>query len=294
MKYSEYIHKNFNKSQIGNFKLTGDPVRDADKFMEYMKISSLDKEYNVIRNTAMFRFSFGETFTVNTLTDGAIKKVKRTKIENMPIKLPLLMQSSFFIEARHDDIMLFDNIRSIGGLIINNEIYIIFETNNEELHSQTFSKYFDELKIEDLNMMYTYDSNKDPPNTIYMKERKDVLSFVLVFSLMIEAERTPFIVEIENNKKRNSNKSKRKEKPDWIVKRIYLDKTVKYKNRGDRNGILDKDGKHLKDTLVHGFLRLQRFGKGLTESKWIYIDDYDSKRWVSSGDTRIIVDVYDK
>jgi len=127
-----------------------------------------------------------------------------------------------------------------------------------------------------------------------MKERKDVLSFAIAFSLMMEAKRTPFSVEAKNSKKQHGNKSERKEKPDWIVKRVYIGKAKKYKNRGDGSGSLEKEGKRLKDTPVHGFLRLQHFGKGLTESKWIYIDGYDSKRWVNSGDTRIIVGTYDK
>jgi hypothetical protein len=39
---------------------------------------------------------------------------------------------------------------------------------------------------------------------------------------------------------------------------------------------------------------MQHFGKDSSESDWIYINDYDSKRWVSPGDTRITVDLYDK
>jgi hypothetical protein len=291
MKYSEYIHKNF---QLGNFRLTGDPVKDADRFVEYMKISSLEKEHDVLKKTAIFRFSFGELFTVYSLTDGAIGKVKRAKIENMPKEIPRFMQHSFLIETRHDDKTFFDNIRSIGGLLINNEVYLIFETNDEKLYSQTFSNIFDGKKIEDINLMYTYDANKDPSDTVYMKERKDVLSFVLALSLFLEAERTPLLVEVINNKKPNGNKSKRKEKPDWIEKRIYIDKTIKYKKKGDGSAVFDKEGKRLKDISVHGFLRLQHFGKGLSESKWIYIEDYDSTRWVNSGDTRITVDIYDK
>jgi hypothetical protein len=292
MKYSEYIHKNF---QLGDFKLTGDPVKDADRFVEYIEIPSANEKYiKIIKDTAIFRFSFGETFTVHSLTDGVIEKVKHTRIENMPKEIPLFMQNSFLIETRHDNKMFFDNIRSIGGLLINNEIYLIFETNDEKLHSQTFSKSFDGKKIEDINMIYAYDDNKDSLDTIYMKERKDVLSFILLFSLMMEAERTPFSVEMKDNKKHNGGKLKSKEKTDWIEKRIYIDKIIKYKNKGDGGGVLDKDGKHLKDTSVHGFLRLQHFGKGLSESKWIYIDDYDSRRWVNSGDTRIIVGIHDK
>jgi len=290
MKYSEYIHKEY---QLGDFELSGDPIKDADRYMQYMQKPSWDEESrNIVRNTAMFRLSFGETFTVYTLTDGAIGKIMHTEIENMPKEIPALMKNSFLIEARQ--VNLFGNIQSIGGLILNNEIYLIFITSNGNLYSQTFSKFFNGIKISDVNMMYNYDIKKDPLDTIYMKERKDILSFVIVFFLMMEAKRTPFVVEVKKNKKHNDDKLKRKEKMDWIEKRIYIDRTTKYKHVKHGSSILDKDGKYLKDSIVHGFLRLQRFGKDLSESEWIYIDDYDSKRWVNRGDTRIIVSTHDK
>jgi len=78
MKYSEYIHNDF---QLGDFKLTGDFVKDADRFMESVEIPS-EEAKKIIRNTAMFRFSFGETFTVHNLTDGVVEKIKRTKTVN--------------------------------------------------------------------------------------------------------------------------------------------------------------------------------------------------------------------
>jgi len=290
MKYSEYIHKNH---QFDDFKLTGDPVKDADRYVEFLKEPSWSDEYiNIIRNTAMFRFSFGETFSVYTLTDGVVGRIMHTRIENAPKKLPVLMKNSFLIEARQDT--LFDNMQSIGGLILNNEIYLIFTTDNGNLYSQTFSKIFDGIKISDINMMYNYNKNNDPPDTIYMKERKDILSFVLVFSLMMEAKRTPFVVESKSNKKHGGNKSKRKENKDWIERRVYIDRNIRYKNRKAGGLTLDKNGKYLKDTSVHGFLREQRCGKELSESEWIYIDDYDSTRWANKGDTRIIVDMHDK
>jgi len=290
MKYSEYIHKEY---QLGDFKLTGDSVKDADRYVEFMEEPFWDEKYkNIIRNTALFRFSFGEAFSVYTLTDGVVGKIMHTKIENMPKEIPELMKKSFLIEARQET--LFDDIQSIGGLIINDKIYLIFTTNNGNLCSQTFSKFFGGMKIDDINMMYNYDKNNDTPEIIYMKERKDILSFVLIFSLMMEAKRTPFVVEVKNNRKYSDNKPKIKRKMGWIEKRVYIDRAIKYKNRRAGCLVLDKDGKYLKDTSVHGFLRLQRFGKELSESEWIYIDDYDSKRWANSGDTRIIVGMHDK
>ena len=58
--------------------------------------------------------------------------------------------------------------------------------------------------------------------------------------------------------------------------------------------VLDKDGKQLKDVTVKGFLRKQHYGKDNSLTKWIYIDSFDSKRWKSNLDTKMIVDIYEK
>jgi hypothetical protein len=290
-KYSETIHKEY---PVGDFEITGDLNKDVNRWKEYMKIpykySELD--ISIIRNV-LFRLSFGKQFTVHTLTDGVVEKVKHIIIENMPKEMPIFMKKSFLIEARHDK-NLFENIRSIGGFIVNNEINLIIITDDKIMnqYSQIISKSFDGRNLNELNMVYKNEYNI--PYFIYMKERKDIFTFVLKFALMMEAEKTPLIVETKGGKRHNANKSKPDKKSDWIERRVYLDKTIKYQRTGNVNEALDKDGKSLKETLVHGFLRLQHFGKGLSESKWIFIDNYNSKRWVNSGDTRITIDLYDK
>jgi hypothetical protein len=293
-KYSEIIH---NEYPLGNFELTGDLNKDTIRYCRQMGIPINDPALDIsVRRTVTFRLSFGNTFIVHTLTDGVIEKVKHSRIENIPKETPKLMQNAFLIEARHDN-TLFDDILSIGGFIANDEIYLTFVTadKDENHYAQTINKSFDGRKIEELNMTYKRDIGYSVPKYRYMKERKDIFSFILRFALMMEAERTPFVIDEKNIKERNGNngnKSKQREKTGWIERRIYIDKTIKYKNRGDGSVVLNKEGKHLKDTSVHGFLRLQHFGKGLSESKWIYIDDYDSKRRVNPGDTRITVDIY--
>lgn len=217
-KYSEIIHK---KYPVDGFEITGDLNKDANRWKEYMKIpyeySELD--ISVIR-TVMFSLSFGKQFIVHTLTDGVVEKVKRTIIENMPKEVPVFIEKSFLIEARHDK-NLFDNIRSIGGFMANNEIILLIITDEIEnnQYSQTISKSFDGRSLDELNMMYRKDSNN--PYLKNMKERKDVFAFVLTFALMMEAERTSLAVETKNNKERNINKSKQSKKPDWIEKRVY-------------------------------------------------------------------------
>jgi hypothetical protein len=288
-KYSEWIHE---KYSLSDFETTGNLETDCER---YRKFKGMASEYSrmdpSIVKDVVFRLSFGKRFTVHTLTDGVVEKIKHTRIENIPKEIPVFMKNSFLIEARHDK-NLFGNIRSIGGFMANNELNLIIVTDEEKDNhfSQTLPASFDGRKLEDINMMYKKET--DIPHLIFMKERKDIFSFALKLSLMMEAERTPLAVETANRKKQGKSKPNPREATDWIEKRVYIDKTIKYQKKGSTKGALDKDGKFLKETLVHGFPRLQRFGKGLSESKWVYIDDYGSSRWVSPGDARITVDIY--
>ena len=244
--------------------------------------------------TVLFRLGFGKNVTVHTLTKGVIEKVKHTNIENMPNEIPALMKHSFLIEARHDK-TLFDNINSIGCFTFNNEICLLIGTQDEKYYCQHEKASYDGRKIEDLNLFYNTNINYTQ-SFIQLKKSKDTFAFITILSLMLEAERTPLTID-SNPDKRNNKKNNTKKnitETGWITKRIFIDKNIKYKNTSNVHNVLDKNGKQLKDVTVKGFLRKQHYGEDNSNTKWIYIDSFDSKRWKSNKDTNIIVDIYDK
>ncbi len=291
IKLSETIHS----FPLWDFPITGDLNKDINNFVEYKKMpphyQNLDNNAYV---TVLFRLSFGNNITVHTLTDGVIEKIKHTNIENMPNEIPELMKHSFLIEARYDK-TLFDNINSIGGFTYNNEICLLIGTQEERFYIQHEKASFDGRKIEDINLVYDTKISY-PQSFLQLKKRKDTFAFITILSLMLEAERTPLTLEITSNKgkSKTKNHTKNKTKTGWITKRIYIDKNIKYKNSTNTTNVLDKDGKKLKDVTVKGFLRKQHYGKDNLLTKWIYIDSFDSKRWKSNLDTKMIVDIYEK
>lgn len=279
---------------VGDFVFSGELNEDIRNYVDREKISLYNQdldENNFI--FILYRLSFGRKIIVHTLTDGVVGKVKHTKIENIPNEIPEYMKQPFLFEAQHDKI-LFDNIRSIGGFIYNDEMFLIIGTQDDRFYCQREKSSFDGRKIDEINFIYNKEVNYG--SFINYKKRKDTFAFATTLSLMLEAERTPFLIDNKNCKKKNVPNGIRgtKNESDWIIKRIYIDKNIKYKNTSSDKKILDKDGKWLKDVNVTGFLRKQRYGRGLSETKWIYIDSFESKRWTSEKNTRIIVDIYDE
>jgi hypothetical protein len=283
---------------LGDFIISGDFNKDIANFIDYKKIpifkQNLDNESFTL---PLFRLSFGRNITVHTLTDGVVEKIKHTKIENIPNEMPNLMKNPFLIEGRRDK-PLFDNIYSIGGFNINNEICLLIKTiieNQPGLFCQHEKASFDGRKIADLNLIYDKNITYDP-TYIEARTRKDTFAFAIIFSLMLEAERTPFLIETKKDKsnKKANNIKRTNNETEWITKRIYIDKKIKYKKSPDNNVAFDKKGKQLKDVIVNAYLRKQHYGKDSSLEKWIYIESFESTRWTKNKDKRIIVDIYDK
>ena len=281
---------------LGDFQISGDFHTDVPNYFQHKNMpiyqTILDNERYVF---PLFRLSFGKSITVHILTDGVVKKVKHTKIENMPNVIPNLMKQPFLIEARQDK-PLYNDVYSIGGFIINNEICLLIKTLNENqpgLFCQHEKASFDGRKINDLNLEYNnnfcFDQSYKEART-----RKDTFAFVIIFSLMLEAETTPLLVEVVKDKssKIAPNIKQNKNETQWITKRIFIDKNIKYKKTFDEQVAYDKTDKKLKDVVVNGYLRRQHYGPENSEEKWIYIESFGSSRWTKEKDKKVIVDIY--
>jgi hypothetical protein len=290
VKLSDTIHS----IPLADFPFTGNLNKDVEAYVKYKNVPShvqnLDDNVFV---TLIFRLGFGQKMTVHTLTEGVIEKVKNTKIENVPNEVPLLMKNSFLFEAKNDN-FLFDNIVSIGGFTFNNEICLLIGT-KDNYYIQHHDASFDGRKIEDLNLVYNTNITY-PESFIQLKERKDTFAFATILSLMLEADRTPLIIETKAEKKNNKTKNIKKNitETGWTNKRIYIDRNIQYKNNSKVYSELDKNGKQLKDVTVRGFLRKQHYGKDNAQTKWIYIESFDSTRWSNNKDINITVEIYEK
>lgn len=80
----------------------------------------------------------------------------------------------------------------------------------------------------------------------------------------------------------------------WIVRRVSLSQAhARYlasRTEGS-SGEQPKDGLKPVETLVRGHLKRQPYGPGRSERKWIYVQEYEARRWVSARPVRVDVDV---
>jgi hypothetical protein len=281
MKFSEAIrHINIDK-----FSRNGDLEKDAERYL-------LQTHWDIrLLEYIKLRLAFGKTITLHTLTDGVVNKIRNTRICNMPHEIPHFLTEPFMIEARHDNV-LFDDVVCVAGYLSEGELCLITTFQDHNSVIQYIDGAYDGRGLE--SIIFTEfgitggkERNVSDANSI---------SFATIFALMIEAERTPIVIESVRVKGQGVGS---KIKPndytsEWIEKRVFIDKRYVPQYKSNTHGELDTEGKVLKDVYVHGFLRYQAYGPELKLRKWIYIEGFDSTRWAKPGHTKIIVDVYNK
>jgi hypothetical protein len=282
MKFSEAIrHINTNK-----FTRKGDLNEDAERYCAVYNWDNRLAEY------IKLRLAFGETITVHTLTDGVVTKVRNTQICNMPHELPHFLTKPFIVEARHDNTLLSEEVVCISGYLDKTELCITATFKDTHSIFQYIEGVFDGRSLKDINFSALGTS---AGGKRYLDDT-NIIAFITVFALMIEAERTPIIIENARVRKQGSGNKVQPNnyKSDWIEKRVYIDTKYVPQYKSEIHGHLDTEGKVLKDVYVHGFLRHQACGPELKLRKYIYIEGFDSTRWGKYGHEKIIVDVYDK
>ena len=120
----------------------------------------------------------------------------------------------------------------------------------------------------------------------------NILSFLVVFNYLMEAENTPVRVTktVEHSNYPVTKKGKIIEKTqDWIIKYMYIDnEKLQYKKNPDP-AELDKEGLVATQANVRSHLKRQAYGPGHKDRKIIFIDNYIATKWVKEGDKKIIV-----
>ena len=274
------ISEELRSTSLDGFKRSGNYITDARRFCEFhgREADNLDK--------VGLRLALGDPMTVHTLTESVCKNILAVRIENLPDRYPRFLESPFLIESKQDK-YLFDDVHAIGGYIGDEDTFILLAYCKDNSLVLKKEKPFDGTKIEEINL--------ETPQEFahgYETKARNILPFVTILALMLEAERSPILIDggSKKAKKRNQSKQKTGNQSGWVERRIYID--AKYaSSRNSDPAPMDKDGKVKKGVFVQGFLRYQPYGPKHGLRKWIYIDGFESSRWSNKEDKKIIVDI---
>jgi hypothetical protein len=230
--------------------------------------------------------AFGDTIISHTLTDGVCQKVRNTRIEHLPNGRPDFLKKPFLLEAKNETLL--QNIHTIGGYIDNGTLIMISFFTDESVLVQAEQNSFLGTSLEEINFTNSTEYEQGGRNN------RNTLPFIAVLALMLEAERTPILIDDGSKKSRKRNRDKKPgNNSGWIERRIYVNAKYQTRNNIDEHIPLDKDGKKLKNVHIQGFLRNQPYGPQHKLRKYIYIEGFESSRWTYDGNTKITVSIKD-
>jgi hypothetical protein len=124
------------------------------------------------------------------------------------------------------------------------------------------------------------------------------VQFVINLGELTAAENTPLRVDEERTEHRSAGSSSsrqtggRKSPPAlrWVVRHVYLDEpsrpSLPSATAGTREP-LDTTDRQLAKVEVRAHMRRQRFGPGNTQTKRIYIDPFEARRWTSGRSSEV-------
>jgi len=287
----ERISENLRTIKMDGFNITGNLLNDA---IELSKFNGHDPDKHRDKLLILaLRIRLGNPMTVHVLTDSVCKKVQRVKIMDLPNSYPKFLEKPFLIESKPGSFLL-DDIDAIGGFIDDNDDFILVMWSSSGTFFTRTKTPFNGIRIDQINFVPRPESFIPPPD-----KNLNVFPFLTVFALMMEAEKTPIVVDhgTKKSRKRNQAKSKTAVLSDWVECRVFID--AKYSAKQVKDSVpdsipMDKTGKEKHDVHIDGFIRLQHYGPNNSLSKSIYVDGFDSGRWANTGNKKITVDSYFK
>lgn len=281
------ISEDLRRIKLNGFQPSGNILEDTIEFSKFSGIDPGILKMNGIGIRLGLRLKLGDPMIVHVLTDGVCKKVQKVKIEHLPTSCPLFLKSPFLIESKQGT-FLFDDIDAIGGYFDNDDGLILLTHTKDGTYFSKSNNLFRGIRLDQINFIPMQGSIIPPGN-----KNPNVLPFIMILALMLEAEKTPVRIDsgAKKSQKRNMHNSNQKNLSDWVERRIYIDATVSH-NASEKITTMNKDGKEKQKVQIKCFLRHQAYGPDHSLRKLIYVEDHQSTRWVKKGDKKITVDNY--
>lgn len=224
------------------------------------------------------------------ITRGVCHLIDETDMHDLPDAPPSFLTRPRIIETRDETYSLFADVASLGIYDLDGMTFIVMLAYSGaaivEKVRDPWGKKISKLRYDDAR------AQNEKIRRDYMTE---ALRFLTVLSVLLEAERTPVEVGKVFEKKKEKRKAEALGIQKPLVERVYLSK--RYENAGSSTGSSAIEasgnikGRISADVTVRGHLKRQRYGEGSALTKWIYVDAFESRRWIKPAPRKTIVSI---
>lgn len=267
---------------------------------------------------AMHALSAWDRVVVQQLRPAAVRRVRELQLGYVPSEPAPLLRAPWLIEVKRggdDSDRLFGNTLALCGVhLLPVDMWLLTgwrrEGTREFFTVGTWPVTWgqDDLGISDVDEVSAHCDNGvwvksiDPDANVF--SGTDWLSQAVQFSInlgeLTAAENAPLRIDEERTEHRTPGSllrpqaGQRKSPPDlrWVVKHVYLDepsrRSVSSRNASTSEPV-DTSQRVLANVEVRAHMRRQRFGPGNSQTKRIYIDPFEARRWTSGRPLKVMI-----
>lgn len=249
----------------------------------------LDPDLMSLVNIAALTVLMRPRLVVHQITPGAASRVLDTDLHTLPGDPPRLLQGPWIVEVKRPGReKIFEDTASLAGYPLDGTIFLIGLQWPDGVRVVKWSPVWG---AQDLAAGVPPDVSSPLIDNVDAHHEWAVVAarFALLLGLHLEAEGSPVAVAKETpaigpKKSRRSITSS-----DWIVRRVGLREPLREAEAGGHGEGTAPAGRIPTAALVRGHLKRQPWGPGKALRKWIYVDSYEARRWVSPKPLKLIV-----
>jgi hypothetical protein len=224
--------------------------------------------------------------------------INGTALHSLPDVLPSLLRMPGVAEVRRPaSECLYGNVAGIGWFEFEGWFYVVATREPYGvavfiLKPQWWRKSLDDLAAQEERSRV--DVHPIAPDVFaqYGSSGVDALRWLITFGLLLDADRQPLeIRDAAAERPRKAKKFGQARSGSWIVRRyVHLDGHARSTEPGDgERSARSTEGLVSVTSRIRGHLKRHRCGPGHAETKWIYVSDYDARRYVADRPHDLVV-----
>lgn len=243
-------------------------------------------EQPALVNFAALAISMSDRLIVHRLAHGAVRAVAETDLHSLPGEPPQLLRGPWILESRSPEEPLFGATAALAGYPLDDAIFLLGLDYPDGVYVARWTPHWEEREIsvaeDDSPLIADVDRHRE--------WAREAARFVVVLSLLLESEGSP--VEVSEERQRPHGRgSGGGRSSDWVVRRVHLGRIIRSVSRPaqSQEPQPSAEERQARTVPVRGHIKRQPYGPGRSLRRWIYVESYEARRWISPKPLRIEV-----
>lgn len=254
------------------------------------------REHPAVVNVAGLGFSMLDRLVLHRWTRDAADMVHATDLHSLPDEPPRLLRQPWLVETPHPERgqALFGTTVCLGGYYLDDDPSCWWLIGLQWPDGITVAQWHPHWTGEEIAEGIPYDTSPLIDDVTGHREWGiEAARFAVVAGLLLDAASSPIRTESADGSRAAQKRAARAvDQESWAVKRVVLaGPPITSSNSGSGGEAVGADGRSAVDAAVRGHLKRQRHGPRGELRRWIWVEGYQARRWVSAKPLRVDVRV---